>query len=129
MKYEHNFYRTSDRELDIEFFFLDLGEELGWRAYVISDIDYNKCSQNRSAACSKTHRFCESDETMRNMVWRFLNRNETSPLYYVCWTEKLKSLPDAREVAKAWCEITSYYIKRGGDFAKIQQTLSKRGII
>lgn len=44
MRYEHVYYRTKDKSLDIEFLMLDLGKPLGWRAYVMSDIDYKRVS-------------------------------------------------------------------------------------
>ena len=42
MNYKHIFYLTSDKLLDIEFLFLDLGAEKGWRAYVLSDMPFYK---------------------------------------------------------------------------------------
>ena len=48
MKYEHNFYITKDKLLDIEFLFLDLDPDIGWRGYVLNEIDYKKFSADRS---------------------------------------------------------------------------------
>ena len=56
MKYEHNFYCTRDRLLDIEFLFLDLGQEIGWRTYVLTHINYKQFSKNRSDAHTNVYR-------------------------------------------------------------------------
>ena len=48
MKYERAFYLTKDKLLDIEFMFIDLGPTVGWRGYVLSEIDYKKFSKTRS---------------------------------------------------------------------------------
>ena len=44
MRYENNFYRTSDGLLDVEFLFVDLGGSNGWRAYILTDINYKQFS-------------------------------------------------------------------------------------
>ena len=118
MNYEHIFYTTSDGLLDVEFFFLDLGEELGWRAYVLSDINYKRFSSTRSDAYEDTHLFIESD---RN---RYINPNRDYP--YVCWTTVIRDLDTMKTVASTWAEITSYYISHGGTFESIQKIITKK---
>ena len=120
MKYEHNFYTTSDRLLDIEFLFLDLGEELGWRGYVLSDINYKQFSKVRSDAYTDTHLYIDERR-------RYIDPNRDYP--YICWTKPIHSLDTMHELAQMWSEITAYYIRHGGEFAEIQQRLSEEGVL
>lgn len=120
MKYEHNFYRTRDRLLDIEFLFLNLGREIGWRAYVLTDINYKLFSQERSDAHTDTHLYI--DETRR-----FIDENKDYP--YICWTKPIFDLDTMRDLAQMWSEITAYYIRYGGSFSDIQRVLSEQGVI
>lgn len=134
MMYENNFYRTSDGALDIEFLFVDLGPNDGWRAYILTDINYKRCSGNRSDSCTDIHRLTESNETRIQKIRRFIqntrdNSPANSPIHYICWTEKINDLDKLRNIAKAWSEITAYYIRNGGNFETIQKTLVTRGII
>ena len=129
MLYENNFYITHDISQDIEFLFVDLGSDIGWRAYILSHIDY----KGRDTSCTTIHRLTDSDEHRRRLVHNFMNNTRitgtTSPLHYICWSKAVHSLDDIREVAKTWSEITAYYIKHGGSFPTIQRTLKKRGVI
>ena len=130
MQYENNFYLTHDRSLDIEFLFVDRGGSIGWRAYILSDIDY----KGRSTLCGTIHRLTESSGVICQQIRRFLADtrevgNRMAPIYYICWSQSIHSLEDMREVSKTWAEITAYYIKHGGSFQTIQKTLKNRGII
>ena len=131
LPYEQNFYRTSDGSLDIEFLFVDLGAVKGWRAYILSQIDY----KGRSTSCATIHYHTELDSAMVSKINQFIYATRTQdrisnhPIHYICWTQKITSLESMKTIAKAWSEITAYYIKHGGDFAAIQSTLSQRGII
>lgn len=121
MRYENNFYLTSDGFLDIEFLFLDLGESRGWRAYILSDIDYQAVDSSRNTSCSVTHRLTEPNSE------RFID--EERSYQYICWSQPIHNLDSIREVAKVWSEITGYYIQHGGSFESIQQRLNQMGII
>ncbi len=133
MRYEHNYYITTDREYDFEFLFVDLGAT-GWRAYIISDINYQEVSSSRSDSCGVVHHLPENDEQMKNLVYDCVEsiKGRTvrrGTLWYICWSTPVRTLEDMREVAKSWSEITAKYIKKGGDFSRIQQELNERGVI
>lgn len=130
MNYENNFYVTHDLSQDIEFLFVDLGGTTGWRAYILSNIDY----KNRSTSCGTIHRLTEGNSDVISKIRRFLSStrlitNDTAPINYICWSKPVYSLDSIREVAKTWSEITAYYIKYGGDFSSIQRKLKSQGII
>lgn len=120
MKYENNFYITSDRLLDIEFLFLDCGEKLGWRAYVLTDINYKMISSERSDLYTDTHLYIDKSR-------RYIDGEKDYP--YICWTEPIYDLETIRKLAQIWSEITAYYIKFGGLFPEIQKKLSDAGVI
>lgn len=121
MKYEHNFYITKDKLLDIEFLFLDLGGSIGWRGYVLSDINYKQFSQNRSDKYTDTHLYIDENQH------RYIDANKDYP--YICWTKKIEDLDTMHELAIMWSEITAYYIRYGGTFESIQKKLEKDGVI
>ena len=134
MKYEHNFYRTLDGTLDIEFLFVDTGPADGWRAYILTDINYKSVSEYRSGSCVDIHKLVEKNDTRLQKIRRFIqstrdNYSQDEPVYYICWTETVDNLDKMRNIAKAWSEITAYYIQHGGSFEKIQGILQSRGII
>lgn len=120
MKYEHNFYCTRDRLLDIEFLFLDLGQGIGWRAYILSHINYKQFSQERSDAHTDTHLYIDESR-------RYIDADKDYP--YICWTKPIYSLDTMHELAQMWSEITAYYIRYGGRFEDIQHILSEGGVI
>lgn len=134
MQYENIFYRTSDGLLDVEFLFVDLGGTTRWRAYILTDINYQMFSGSRSTACTTIHRLTESDNDMKRKINDFIQMtrqtyNADRPIYYICWSNPIHDLSDMREVAKTWSEITAYYIRNGGSFDSIQPKLKRRGII
>ena len=120
MRYEHNFYCTKDRLLDIEFLFLNLGMKIGWRAYVLSDINYKQFSPERSNAYTDVHLSIDISR-------RYIDINRDYP--YICWTKPIHSLDTMHELAQMWSEITAYYIRYGGRFEEIQRVLSNEGVI
>ena len=121
MRYEHNFYTTKDKLLDIEFLFLDLGEDIGWRGYVLSTINYKQFSPERSDIYTDTHLFIDENKH------RYIDINKDYP--YICWTKPIHSLDTMRDLAVMWSEITAYYIRYGGKFNEIQRQLEEAGII
>lgn len=134
MQYENIFYRTSDGLLDVEFLFVDLGGTTRWRAYILTDINYQMFSGSRSTACTTIHRLTESDNDMKRKINNFIQMtrqtyNADRPIYYICWSNPIHDLSDMREVAKTWSEITAYYIRNGGSFDSIQPKLKRRGVI
>lgn len=134
MQYENNFYRTSDGLLDIEFLFVDLGGQTGWRAYILTDINYKMFSKLRSDSCATVHRLTENSNDMQRKIRNFMQMTRQSavlnkPIRYICWSKAIHELSDIREVAKTWSEITAYYIRHGGSFQSIQPVLKSRGII
>ena len=128
MQYENNFYKTSDGLLDIEFLFVDLGGSTGWRAYILTDINYKMFSKLRSQDCTIIHRLIESNLEMKRAVNNFIRMTRQTgssdrTIRYICWSKAINNLPDMREVAKTWSEITAYYIRNGGTFTSIQPPL------
>lgn len=121
MRYEHNFYKTSDGLLDIEFLFLNLGQTIGWRAYVLSHINYKMFSASRSDVYTDTHLYIDANKH------RYIDKGKDYP--YICWTKPIHSLETMRALAKMWSEITAYYIRFGGSFPNIQKQLKERGVI
>lgn len=134
MQYENNFYRTFDGLLDVEFLFVDLGASSGWRAYILTDINYKMFSATRSTDCSTIHRLTEGNSDMKQKINNFIQMTRQTDrtnqiIYYICWSKAIHDLSDMREVAKTWSEITAYYIQNGGSFGSIQPKLKRRGVI
>lgn len=121
MKYEHNFYITKDKLLDIEFLFLDLGPDIGWRGYVLNEIDYKKFSADRSDIYTDTHLYIDENKH------RYIDKNKDYP--YICWTKTIHDLKAMRELAVMWSEITAHYIRYGGKFEDIEKKLEEAGVI
>ena len=129
MKYEHTYYLTSDRSLDIEFLFVEINQS-EWRIYILSDISYG----TRSNGSNDVHRLVEGDQTRINLIRDYLSSTKTTarsdgPLYYICWSTEINDLITAKEIACTWSEITSFYIKNGGTFPNIWNTLKESNIL
>lgn len=120
MRYEHAYYMTKDRSLDVEFLLLDLGSR-GWRAYILSNIDYKKVSSSRSTSILDTHRLSERDGE------RYIDT--ARPYYYICWNQTIRDLETMKNICAVWSEITAYYIQHGGTFSSIQKKLTDQGVI
>lgn len=134
MLFENIYYRTSDHLLDIEFLFVDCGTSIGWRIYILSDINYKQFSALRSDSVTTVHRLTETDGEMLRLINAFQRSkgrtaSDSTPIHYICWKYKIDSLERAREIAKTWAEITAYYIRNGGNFESIQPKLRRKGII
>ena len=133
MRYLHDCYLSKDRSLTVEFLFVDLGVSRGWRAYILSPIDYGF----QSSAQIDVHKFSENDEYMERLVTDFKYNNppiggvqrRCRDVEYVCWTKKVYSLDQMMSIASSWADITAYYIRYGGSFPEIQRKLSWEGVI
>lgn len=121
MKYEHAFYTTKYDNFQIEFLFLHVSQEIGWRAYILTDINYKRCSRLRSTDWHFTHMFFEADDQ------RYIDKRRSYP--FVCWTSVIQDLDTVRNVAAVWAELTAYYIRNGGTFPENQPKLAELGII
>lgn len=132
MRYEFNMYRTSDKFLDIKFLFVEVAPS-DWRAYILTDLNYQRISRERSDSITVIHRLTEHDESISAKIFDFIRNNNIpyskQTIHYICWSSVVKNLESMREVAKTWSEITSYYIQHGGSFDTIQPRLKARGIV
>lgn len=106
MVYERLDYRTSDGSLVIDFFILYCDDEIGWRIYIISDIDYKRQNTNGHA----THRNHFDGDTYKS----------------ICWQGRLNTIEEAKAVAALWGDCTAKYIKGGGSFDSIAARLMKQ---
>ena len=86
-------YRTSDGRADYLFNFEQQYDDT-WRVYIEDQPSYG----NRETDGHSTHRYSDGDR------------------YYICWTQELESLEDARNVAALWADETQKYIRTGYAF-------------
>lgn len=93
MQKHRAYYRTSDGMADYYFSFekQPWGE---WRVYIEAQPPYG----NRSENLHKTHRLTDGSRK------------------YVCWTNPLNSLEEAKQVAALWADKTQEYIRAGSSF-------------
>ena len=87
-------YRTKNGRFHIAFSF----EEIygGWRIYIASELPY--ADFGRDDGLHATHRLPDGSR------------------FYVCWTDPLRTIEDAKPVAKLWAEKTSRYLVKGTKF-------------
>lgn len=90
MRKETISYRTTDGLADYQFSFEEQPED-DWRIY----IEWQPSYQGRETGIDATHRWSEDDR------------------FYVCWTEDLHSLDDAKNIAALWADTTQNYIRTG----------------
>ena len=83
-------YRTTDGSADYRFSFEEQSNG-DWRIY----IEWQPSYQGRPTGAHPTHRYSDDSRS------------------YVCWTEELRSLSDARKVAALWADGTQNYIRTG----------------
>jgi hypothetical protein len=88
-------YRTQDNRHDIKFWFRDCHRE-GWRAYIMSHIDYGA----RASDAHSTHRLLD----------------RTLDLHYVCWDRPIATKAECQAIAVKWSELTFLYINEGRRF-------------
>ncbi len=141
MEYFNNLYRTKGGNLVVEFLLVKISEEIGWRAYILSPINYAQYAANRSTGGHQTHRLVESGDEMKRKIKTFMQYNppfrscprridpENDVLNYICWTGRVQSLESIKLLASTWSEITAYYIRFGGSFEVIQPVLKRLGVI
>lgn len=89
----YRIYRTRDGEADYAFSLEQLTDGT-WRAYIRQQPGY----RGRPSDAHSTHRFGLGVRP------------------YVCWSEPLRTLDDALNVARAWSERTQDYIKYSRSF-------------
>lgn len=84
-------YRTADARADYVFDFEYVSRDVGWRAYIVSQPPY----RGRDTSMHATHRLgAEGDR-------------------YVCWTDPLRTIDDAKHIAALWADCTQEYIRTG----------------
>ena len=88
-------YRTADGRHDIKFWFKHCPPN-GWRAYIMSDINYGV----RDTGAHATHRLFDSA----------LN------LQYICWNTAIQTKAQCKTVAAQWSDLTIKYINEGRRF-------------
>ena len=86
-------YRTSDGMADYKFSF-EQQSDGSWRPYIEWQPGYGR----RDDDAHSTHRLSDGGRK------------------YVCWTEQLWSLADAKRVAALWADKTQRYIRFGESF-------------
>jgi hypothetical protein len=93
MRRYRSFYRTSDGAADYQFLFEEQADGT-WRAYITEQPSY----RSRPSDAHSTHRLSDGDRK------------------YVCWTDPLESLEEAKQVAALWANATQNYIRTGKTF-------------
>lgn len=129
MRFCSKTYRTKDGSLRIRFLFIDCGAAEGWRAYIMSYINY----RGHSSASAAVHTIREYSTNMKNALDHYVRNYQPDyggrNYYYLCRTEKVFSLEKMVSIASVWADITSYYVKNGGDYSDIQQKLAREGLL
>jgi len=85
-------YRTRDGAADYGFSIERCGGE--YRVYITRQPAYGR----RDTSLDATHRLRDGGR------------------YYVCWTRPIRSVEDAKAVARAWAESTQRYVRSGQRF-------------
>jgi len=88
-------YTTPDGALYADFLYVDGGPSLGWRIYVLSDIDF----KGKDSSFEATLLMQEADEEYP----------------YIFWNSPLATLDEARTSASLWADATNIYIQEGGN--------------
>ncbi len=87
------YYRTKDGRADYGFS-IERQPDGSYRAYIVSHPSYGR----RDTSLHVTHRLQDGSR------------------YYVCWTNRLETEQQARQVAALWADATQEYIKHGRRF-------------
>lgn len=88
------YYRTTDGAADYRFSFEEQDDGT-WRAYIERQPSY----RGRDTDAHGTHRLTADDGRR-----------------YICWTDPLGSLAEAKQVAALWADATQEYIRTGNKF-------------
>jgi len=88
-----------------DFVFMDCGSSIGWRIYIISNIDY----KGRNTSFHSTHRLHTAGETY----------------HYICWAGRISTLAQAKAVASLWADATTLYIRGNDNFDDIVKRLKE----
>jgi hypothetical protein len=86
-----------------DFVFMDCGPAIGWRIYIINNIDY----KGRDSSSQATHWLHDDGETFK----------------YICWAGRISTLEQAKTVAALWADTIMLYIRTGESFDKIVKRL------
>ncbi len=86
-------YQTCIPSLIMDFVFMKVGGNDGWRIYIISDINY----KGRQTDGHSTHRLHFDGDTYM----------------CICWRGKIKTLREAKAIAALWADTTAIYIASG----------------
>lgn len=89
--------------MHFDFVFMDCGASVGWRIYIINNIDY----KGRNTSSQATHRLHVDGETYK----------------FICWDSRIATLEDAKSIASLWADATMLYIRTGKNFDKIAKEL------
>jgi hypothetical protein len=109
MNYSRMYYQTRAPVMIMDFVFMEIGGEHGWRIYIINKIDY----QGRETDGHSTHR----------------NHFEGDTYPCICWRGRIGSLDEAKAIASLWADTTTVYIslgRRGKGFDEIAAELMKK---
>lgn len=93
MRRHRAYYRTRDGAADYLFIFEEQPDGT-WRAYIEQQPSY----RGRATDAHSTHRLSDGDRK------------------FVCWTEALQTLEEAKRVAALWADKTQEYIRTGRGF-------------
>ena len=93
MRRHRAYYRTRDGVADYLFIFEEQRDGT-WRAYIEQQPSY----RGRASDAHSTHRLSDGSRK------------------YVCWTESLQSLEEAKRIAALWADKTQEYIRTGTRF-------------
>jgi len=97
MEFQRLDYFTGDRSMQFDFVFMHCDD--GWRAYIINEIDYGYKDDSGQA----THRNHFPGDTYK----------------HICWNTRLNTLDEAKAVASAWADITALYLRTNLSFDEL----------
>lgn len=103
MEYKRIYYITTYAKMTMDFVFMDCGEDIGWRVYIINDIDY----KNRNTGGHATHR----------------NHFEGDTYPCICWSAKINTFDEAKAIASLWADTTDLYVRSAGGFDEIAESI------
>lgn len=103
MDYKRIYYITTYAKMKMDFVFMDCGEEIGWRVYIINDINYN----GKDAGCHATHR----------------NHFQGDTYHCVCWSDRINTFEEAKSIASLWADATDLYTRFPDSFDFIAESI------